>query len=139
MAFSFSSLNKERVFDFDTTKISGNYTNLEQLQARDGEDVKYQIKGAYISTKSEYNDESPIIALEDTYVNLPQHQLTEVKEMLASKNAIAAINGGFAGFVIRKYVKNIKAKNGKMKPKDCYSAEWCDVDPDDFEDVEIEG
>ena len=136
MGFNFSSLNKERMFDFDTQAITGNYTNLEELYKRDGEDTKYQLKGVYISTKSEFADESPIIALADTYVNLPQHQLPDIKDMLSNKNAVAAINNGFGGFVIRKYTKNIKGKNGKLKPKDCFSAEWCDVDPADFDDGE---
>lgn len=139
MAFSFASLNKARLFDFDTTALSGNYTNLEQLYERDGDGQQYQIKGVYISTKSEFNDESPIVALSDTYVNFPQHQLVDIKSMLADKGAIKAINSGYAGFVIRKYQKNLKGKNGKLIPRDCYSAEWVDVDPADFEDdVELD-
>ncbi len=134
MAFSFSSLNKARLFDFDTTALSGNYTNLEQLYKKNGEDMQYQIKGVYISTKSEFNDESPIVALADTYVNFPQHQLADIKSTLADKGAIKAINSGYAGFVIRKYQKNLKGKNGKLIPRDCYSAEWIDVDPADFDD-----
>lgn len=129
--FSFERFNKERLFDFDTQAISGEYTNLEGLYKRDGEGAVYQVKGVYISTKSEFADESPIVALADTYVNFPQHQLKDIKDMLDDSNAIKAINDGYAGFVIRKYTKNIKAKNGKLKPKDCYSAEWCDYEPED--------
>ena len=134
MAFSFSNFNKERLFNFDTNQITGNYTNLEALYKRDGEGVQYQLKGIYISTKSEFDDESPICAIADTYVNLPQHQLIDIKSMLADKGAIAAINNGYAGFTIRQYEKTLKSKNGKATPKTCYSAEWCDVSPSDFED-----
>lgn len=134
--YSFNRFNKERVFDFDTQAISGEYTNLENLFKRDGEGIVYQVKGVYVSTKSEFADESPIVALGDTYVNFPQHQLKDIKDMLEDKNAIKAINDGYAGFTIRQYTKNLKGKNGKMKPKDCYSAEWCDYDPDDSSDDE---
>ena len=134
--FSFGNFNKERLFDFDAQAISGIYTNLEGLYERDGEGIKYQLKGIYISTKSEFNDESPIVALADTYVNMPQHQLQDIKSMLESKQAIKAINDGYAGFIIRKYTKNLKNKKGKLVPKDCYSAEWCDVDPADFEEID---
>lgn len=136
--FNFSSLNKERMFDFDTSKITGEYTNLESLYQRDGEDTQYQVKAVYVSTKSEYNDESPILALADTYVNLPQHQLPDIKAMINTPSAVAAINNGFCGFKIRKYEKQLKNKKGKLQPKTCYSAEWINVDPDDFADSESE-
>lgn len=136
MAFSFSNFNKERVFNFDTAKISGEYTNLESLYKENGEGHEYQIKGVYISTKSDYADEAPMLALADTYVNLPGHQLIDIKSMLADKGAIAAINKGCAGFTIRHYIKKLKKKSGSYEEKDCYSAEWIDVDPADYESDE---
>lgn len=132
--FSFSNFNKERVFSFDTSNIAGNYKSLEELYRENGDGHLYQLKGVYISTKSDYNDESPIAALADCYVNLPQHQLADVKAMLNDKGAVSAINKGCAGFEIRSYTKNLKTKNGKVTPKVCFSAEWCDVNPFDFED-----
>lgn len=136
--FSFSNFNKERIFTFDTAAIQGNYTTLEELYNATVPDYKFQLKGVYVSTKSDYNDESPIIALANTYVNMPQHQLIDIKNMLADKGAIQAINNGEAGFTIRHYVKNLKKKNGNYEPKDCYSAEWCDVNPEDYEDEATE-
>lgn len=136
--FSFSNFNKERLFTFDTTAIQGNYTTLEELYKENVEDFKFQLKGVYVSTKSDYNDESPIIAIANTYVNMPQHQLADIKNMLADKAAIDAINAGEAGFTIRHYVKNLKKKNGGYEAKDCYSAEWCDVNPEDYEEESTE-
>ena len=101
--FSFSSFNKERLFTFDCIKIAGNYTNLEAMFQEDGEGKEYQIKGVYISTSSQFDPEAPIVALSNTYVNLPQHQLADIKAMLANKGAINAINAGLAGFTIRQY------------------------------------
>lgn len=135
--FSFSNFNKERLFTFDCNKIAGNYTNLEQMFNEDGEGKEYQIKGIYISTSSQFDPEAPIVALANTYVNLPQHQLADVKAMLADKNAIAAINAGLAGFTIRQYERSVKVGK-KIQQKTCYSAEWCDVLPSDFEEEEEE-
>ena len=68
-------------------------------------------------------------------VNIPPHQVYEVKNMLASEDALAAIREGRAGFVIREYDKELT--NGKKKViKKCYAAEWIDVDPEDFMDYE---
>lgn len=135
--FSFSSFNKERLFTFDCNKIAGEYTNLETLFNEDGEGKEYQIKGIYISTSSQFDPEAPIVALANTYVNLPQHQLADIKSMLENKGAINAINNGMAGFTIRQYERTIKTGK-KLNTKTCYQAEWCDVIPSDFDDVEEE-
>lgn len=135
--FSFSSFNKERLFTFDCNKIAGEYTNLETLFNEDGEGKEYQIKGIYISTSSQFDPEAPIVALANTYVNLPQHQLADIKSMLENRGAINAINNGMAGFTIRQYERTIKTGK-KLSTKTCYQAEWCDVIPSDFEDVEEE-
>ena len=138
MAFSFSNFNKERLFDFDTNKITGKYTSLEELFKENGPDKEYQLKAVYISKFSQFADEAPIAALADTYVNLPSHQLSDVKSMMNDANAVRAINTGYAGFTIRPYEKSITLKNGKVKKDTYYSAEWIDVDPSDYEEDEEE-
>lgn len=135
--FSFNSFNRTRKFDFDTTAISGEYKNLETLYKENGHDKVYQVKGLYISTKSEFTEESPIAATATCYVNLPDHQLADVKEMIDSPMAVLAINKGLAGFVIRPYEKKLQRKTGVVT-RICYSAEWVDVEPQDFEDEEEE-
>ena len=115
MAFNFSKFNKERLFDVDTSSFD--YVNLEDLYTANGEDQVYKLTGVYIGTKSEFDDESPLVAIEDSYVNLPQHQLAEIKAMLADKAAIKAINEGQAGFVIESYYQ-------KRFKRTCYAARW---------------
>ena len=141
--FSFTSLNKERLFNFDTSIINelhpqtpeerkihdDRYTKLQELYKENGADMTYQIRGAYINTKSSENEESPVIALSTIYVNIPQHQLLAVKSMIADKGAVRAINNGYAGFRIRPYQKK---RGNKMETY--YEAIWCDVDPSDFDD-----
>ncbi len=126
-SFSFNSLNKERAFTFDTSKITGKYTNLEALYKANGADKVYQVKGVYISTFSKFDPEAPIVATSKTYINLPPHQLRDVKAILENPDAIKAINSGRCGFKIRPYDSNYN--------KTCYNAVWCDVSPKNFLDT----
>lgn len=115
MAFNFSKLNKERLFDVDTSDFE--YTNLEELFEENGDDMVYKVTGVYVGTKSQFDDETPLVAIVDRYVNLPQHQLSQVKDILADKAAIKAINDGKCGFVIESYYQ-------KRFKKTCYVARW---------------
>ena len=119
MAFNFSKLNKERLFDVDTSDFE--YTNLEELFEENGDDKVYKVTGVYVGTKSQFDDETPLVAIEDRYVNLPQHQLSQVKDILADKTAIKAINDGKCGFVIESYYQ-------KRFKKTCYVARWGSYD-----------
>ena len=115
--FTFTKFNKEKLFDIDTTEFD--YTSLEDLYNANGENAVYQVRGLYIGTKSNYDPETPILATNEEYVNLPVHQLEEVKAMLADRRAVDAINAGDCGFKIEKYYQ-------KRFKKDCYTAIWCD-------------
>lgn len=115
--FTFSKFNKEKIFDVDTSDFD--YTSLEELFNRDGEGMVYKVRGLYIGTKSNYDPETPILATDSEYVNLPVHHLDEVKAMLKDATAIKAINDGECGFTIEKYYQ-------KRFKKDCYAAVWCD-------------
>ena len=129
MAFSsFASFNKERLFDIDTSDFE--YVKLKDLYERDGEGEIYPVRGIYIGTKSEFADETPLLATDTTYVNLPQHQLIDVKEMLNSRQAINCINNGGAGFTIEKYTKKLKSGATKV----CYKAHWVDYESGDIVD-----
>ena len=115
--YSFAKFNKERLFDIDTTEFD--YCDLEDLYNENGEGAVYPVRGLYIGTKSNYDPETPILATDKEYVNLPVHQLSEVKAMLADKRAIEGINAGACGFKIEKYYQ-------KRFKKDCYAAIWGD-------------
>lgn len=115
----FSRFNKVRLFSYDTSLIS-DYVSLEDLYTRDGDGTVYELKGVYISNASEFADESPVVAIDGYYVNIPQHQLSDIKAMLEDRDAIRAINEGAAGFTIRTYEQ-------RRFHKTCYTAEWCDL------------
>lgn len=129
MAFtSFASFNKERLFNIDTADFD--YVKLKDLFEANGPDEIYPIRGIYVGGKSEYYEETPILATDSFYVNLPQHQLIDIKDMLNSRQAINCINNGGAGFTIEKYIK--KLKSGAKK--ECYKAHWVDMESGDIVD-----
>lgn len=117
----FGKFNKQRLFDVDTSDFE--YKSLGELLEECGGEVDhiFKLTGVYIGNKSQFDPEVPIIATEDCYVNVPVHQLDEVKEILSDPQAIRAINNGEAGFKITTYFQ-------KRFKKDCYKVVWCDYE-----------
>lgn len=115
----FGKFNKERIFTIDTSGFD--YKSLGELESEYGEDTPIRLRGVYIGTKSQFDPEVPIIATDECYVNLPVHQLDEIKAMLKDPAAIRAINNGEAGFTIGTYFQ-------KRFNKECYKAVWCDYE-----------
>ena len=118
---SFSKrFNTEKLFNIDTADFE--YHSLEELTEQPGdepEDRVYVVRGIYINKKSLY-DPSPVIALDDCYVNFPAHLLDVCQEMMSDRAAVDAINEGHCGFRVTKY-------HQKRFNKDCYSVEWIDL------------
>lgn len=104
--------NRGSKFDVDTTGFE--YVKLTQLN----KDESYKLRGFYINTKGEYGA-SPVAILDDRFVNLPQHLLETVRDMLIDDDTIEAIRAGKFGFIPREYVD----KKGKTR----VSVEWCDL------------
>ena len=126
MAHSFAKrFNKEKLFNIDCSDFE--YYSLEEMYKDN--DTVYPVRGIYINTKSLYDD-APVIATDSYYVNFPAHMLDSCKDILKDKSAIADINRGVVGYKIYKYVQ-------KKFNKECYSVEWVDVDPADFEDAGV--
>ena len=112
--------NPEKLFNIDTTDFE--YHSLEELTEQPGdepEDRVYVVRGIYINKKSLY-DPSPVIALDDCYVNLPAHLLDVCQEMMSDRLVVNAINEGQCGFRVTKY-------HQKRFNKDCYSVQWIDL------------
>lgn len=129
---NFGKFNKKQLFT-GAPKGVNNYTDLAALFKKNGADKKYCIRGLYINTKSNFDPEAPTALLDDCYVNLPVHQLDEVKQIIGDAAAVVAINNGQAGFIIETYHQD-------RYDKDCYKAVWCNYTPeDDFDDDEDPG
>lgn len=115
MAFSFNDLNAKK-FNIDTTGFE--YYSLSDLYTGDENDI-FPFYGVYINSNGHYGD-SPLLALEDRYLNLPKHLLNTAKEMRSDPEAIKAINDGKAGISIYKYIDS-------HYNKECYSVRWRDI------------
>ena len=120
MAFKFSFANKynqERLFDIDSSGFE--YHKLEDIFTDESE--VFQVCGLYINTKGKFNEKSPVAATNEYYVNLPNHLLDVVEQILADKQAIKAINEGHVGFTIYPYEKNA------FPDQHFYSVRWVDI------------
>lgn len=113
----FGKFNKQRLFTVDTSSFD--YIGLDQAAAKYGENVQVRLRGLYLSDKSNFAAEAPILATDEEYINLPQHQLDEVKSILKDPVAIRAINDGECGFEISSYYQ-------KRFAKTCYKVTWVD-------------
>ena len=111
MSFA-NRFNKGNRFDIDTTGYD--YLKLSELDRG----KVYQLKGFFISTKGSYGP-SPVAIIEGHFVNLPQHTLSVVQDMLTDDEAIKWIKDGLAGFKVRPYTDS----NGKER----LSVEWVDL------------
>ena len=118
MAGLFSSFNKSRLFEVDTTDFE--YKSLEELYAEFGPDEIYTLRGIWINSKGLYGD-APVAATDEFYVNFPAHMTGATISILGDKKCVAAINNGKCGFRIVTYVKS-------KYNKTCYSIEWVDID-----------
>lgn len=114
--------NTEKVFTIDTANFD--YLSLKDLvdSAHDEDGVAvevFTVRGIYINKKALY-EPSPVVALDDTYVNLPAHLTDVCSQMIADPLAVAEINAGHLGFKIEKYYK-------ERYQKDCYSVVWVNL------------
>lgn len=125
---NFAKFNTFR-FDYDAVTMEWEgerYTNLESLYKLNGPDKIYEIKSMHVREAKEgdgsINKLNPVITIEGTHVNIPQHQLIQIQKMLDDAEAVAYINAGGAGFTIREY-------DNKYKPGEkAYSANFCNMD-----------
>lgn len=111
----FSNMNKAPLFtNFDASVIANKdkddrYISCENLYKKNGPDKVYTFHAAYINKAdgehegSRFAEETAVVALDDIYVNVPQHQLQDVKDILASTEMINAINRNRAGFKVVTY------------------------------------
>lgn len=121
MSFA-AKYNKGSRFDLNTKEFT-EYYSLSALYKQNGESAQYQIGAIYINRKSHYGD-APVFAVVDPkykddegkktggyFVNMPEHMLDDVKDILNDVEAIDEINAGKVGFEIEPYeLKDYKGK-----------------------------
>lgn len=94
------------------------YRKIKDLVAEDGENVVYKVRGVMLNRGGKYGD-SPLVILENCFVNLPKHMAEEVSVIIDSAEDREAIQSGHVGIVFYSYV----SASGNV----CYSAKWADL------------
>lgn len=112
-----SKYNKVKRFDVNTDGFE--YKKLEELYV-EGEVNIFPLKALYINTKGKFGDR-PLAVTNKEFVNLPNHLLETVREMLNDAELIEAINAGEVAFEIYSY-------EDRNYNKLCYSVNWVDCD-----------
>ena len=108
------------------------YVSLEDLYKTNGPDKVYEGKAIWIRhAKTDENgnitdgsmyEENPVVTIEGLFVNIPHHQLKQIKAMLGTDTIIEEVDAGRFGFTIREY------DNAYKKGEKAYAANWCDID-----------
>lgn len=128
MAFSFTSLNNIKSWDFDPPYDTSNpdsYVKLQDLYESNPGEI-HIVRGCFINPKTQYvskvthRKEAGVIMLDDVLVNVPDHQIGAILRILEDAEACAAINAGYCGFTVRKYWQ-------PSYNKDCYSIDFVDI------------
>ena len=99
------------------------YYSLKELYKENGPDQVYTFLSLFINSKSRYGKQ-PLAVTPKYYVNLPEHLLEDVQDMISDSEAVEQINAGKAGFKIRSYTDR---KGGTS-----YSVEWMDIEAKDI-------
>ena len=120
---SFAKKHKKGAIDWQVNTENFDYFKLKDLFEMNGAEEAYTLKGVFINrNKSEKQlkefGASPVGILEDRFVNLPNHMLSEVEEILKDEEDIASIMNGEAVFKIREY---------ESHGKTCYGLDWQEV------------
>lgn len=99
------------------------YYSLKELYKENGPDQVYTFLSLFINSKSRFGKQ-PLAVTSKYYVNLPEHLLEDVQDMINSPAAVEQINAGRAGFKIRTYTNSMGGTS--------YSVEWMDIEAKDI-------
>lgn len=134
---NFAKFNKFK-FDYDSVSAEwdkndkSRYVSLKDLYEKYGSDHIFEIKSVWIRKAKKddkgriidgsIKEENPVVTIEGLYVNIPWHQLEEVRGMIEESDTVEFINDGGAGFTIREY------DNRYQPGEKAYAASWCNTD-----------
>lgn len=115
-----SKYNKSHLFNYEIPKDAA-YVKLGELYKQFGPDKTYTVRAMYISNKSKYSDESPVVAIDEAMVNFPTFMTDTIKDMMHDDEVIEAVNSGKLGFKIYQY--EMKQYKGRI----FFGATWIDL------------
>lgn len=115
---SFASKHNKGGIDWGIETEGFPYHKLEDIY-KELQDKPLKVYGAYISNKGKFGP-SPALISEGMIVNLPNHMVDTIKQILSSPEDIADIKRGVVFFRVRPYEL-------KDDPRTFYSIEWVDA------------
>ena len=121
---SFAKKHKKGAIDWGVDTKDFEYFKLQDLFEMNGADATYTLKGVFVNRnkpEQQLKDygASPVGILEDRLVNLPNHMLQEIEDILKDEEDIESIMNGEAVFKIREYTSHNKT---------CYGIDWQEVE-----------
>ena len=120
---SFAKRHKKGLIDWGINTENFEYFKLSDLFDMNGADQTYVLKGVFVNKNKtekqlkEYGA-SPVGILEDKLINLPNHMLEEVEEIMKNPEDVEDIMAGNAVFKIREY---------ESHGKQCFGIDWQEV------------
>lgn len=94
------------------------YVKLADLYKQNGPDKIYELCGFYVNSIGQYGPQA-VAFTHGVYINLPEHMLQDVQEIMNTPEVVSQINDGKAGFTIYEY----ESKRGRKG----YSVTFCDL------------
>ena len=121
---SFAKKHKKGTIDWGIDTKDFEYFKLSDLYEINGADATYTLKGVFVNRKKPEKQlkefgASPVGILEDKLINLPNHMLGEIEDILKDEEDIESIMNGEAVFKIRQYESHAKT---------CYGIDWQEVE-----------
>lgn len=104
MSFSFGSFNRDFLFELPES-IEGVYLKMTEAEEKYGGDIIPVIGYGISKNTSEtaVSEENGWIATEEEHINVPAHQIPQLREMMNSKDAVAMCKKGKMGAMIVHY------------------------------------
>lgn len=109
-----SKFNGGNRFEYDK-EVQREYISLKELHTANGKEQTYPVHALFINKKSLFGD-APVIYSNVHIVNLPQHTLKMVEEIIDNEELVTAINERKIGFKIYTYTDVNKIER--------YSVNW---------------
>lgn len=120
MTKSISNFNKSTTANLFTHQPAPGapYVKLADLYKQNGPDKIYELCGFYVNSRGQYGPQA-VAFTHGVYINLPDHMLQDVQEIMNTPEVVSQINDGKAGFTIYEY----ESKRGRKG----YSVTFCDL------------
>ena len=96
------------------------FVNLKEVAEQNGTDKILKVQGAF-TFDGKKGKKRPVLIADSHKINLPDHCLKDVEDIIADDELCDAINNGKCGFATREYEDT---KNGAGT---CYSGNFVDI------------